>query len=59
MRTPLADSVLNLKVALAPGPDSTDDIKTLLSILIPPPAKGAKADAPRTLSGTLAKPRLR
>ncbi|HSQ00234.1 MAG TPA: type II secretion system protein GspN [Candidatus Dormibacteraeota bacterium] len=59
LRTPLADSVLNLKVALAPGPESPDDIKTLLSAVIPPPAKGAKADAPHTLSGTLAKPRLR
>lgn len=59
MRTPLADSVLNLKVALAPGPEAPDDVKTLLSVIIPPPAKGAKADAPRTLSGTLAKPRLR
>jgi type II secretion system protein N len=59
MREPLSDSVLNLKVALAPGPDAPDDVKTLLSALIPPPAKGAKADAPRTLSGTLAKPRLR
>jgi len=59
MRTPLSDSVLNLKVVLAPGPEAPDDVKTLLSALIPPPAKGAKADAPRTLSGTLAKPRLR
>lgn len=59
MRTPLGDSVLNLKVALAPGPQATDDIKTLLSVIIPPPAKGAKADAPRTLSGTLNKPRLK
>ena len=59
MRAPLADSVLNLKVAIAPGPEAPDDIKTLLSAVIPPPAKGAKADAPRTLSGTLSKPRLR
>ncbi|MBX3023828.1 type II secretion system protein GspN [bacterium] len=59
MRQPLGDSVLNLKVALAPGPEAPDDVKTLLSALIPPPAKGAKADAPRTLSGTLTKPRLR
>jgi type II secretion system protein N len=59
MRQPLADSVLNLKVAIAPGPEAPDDVKTLLSALIPPPAKGAKADAPRTLSGTLSKPRLR
>lgn len=59
MRTPLADSVLNLKVQLGPAPECPDDLKTLLTAVIPPPAKGAKADAPRTLSGTLAKPRLR
>lgn len=59
MRTPLTDSVLNLKVGLAPGPECPDDIKTLLSAIVPPPAKGAKADAPHVLSGTLAKPRLR
>lgn len=59
MRTPLTDSVLNLKVALAPGPECPEDMKTLLSAIVPPPAKGAKADAPHVLSGTLAKPRLR
>jgi type II secretion system protein N len=59
MRTPLADSVLNLKLLLAPGPECPDDLKTLLSAIVPPPAKGAKADAPKVLSGTLAKPRLR
>lgn len=59
MRQPLGDSVLNLKVALAPGPEAPDDMKTLISAVVPPPAKGAKADAPRTLSGTLTKPRLR
>lgn len=59
MRQPLGDSVLNLKVAIAPGPEAPDDMKTLIAAAIPPPAKGAKADAPRTLSGTLNKPRLR
>jgi type II secretion system protein N len=59
MRSPLADSVLNLKVQLGPGPECPEDLKVLLSAIIPPPAKGAKADGPRTLSGTLAKPRLR
>jgi type II secretion system protein N len=59
MRQPLGDSVLNLKVALAPGPEAPDDMKTLIAALIPPPAKGARPDAPRTLSGTLNKPRLR
>lgn len=59
MRSPLADSVLNLKLKLDPGPECPDDLKTLLSAIIPPPAKGAKPDSPRTLSGTLSKPRLR
>jgi type II secretion system protein N len=59
LRKPLSDSVLNLKVLLAPAPECPDDLKTLLSAIIPPPAKGAKADAPKVLSGTLAKPRLR
>lgn len=59
LRTPLPDSVLNLKVHLAPGPECPEDIKTLLTAIMPPPAKGAKADAPKVLSGTLAKPRLR
>ncbi|MDX2168678.1 MAG: type II secretion system protein GspN [Deltaproteobacteria bacterium] len=58
LREPVSDSVLNLKLSVAPGPEATDQIKTLLSF-IPPPAKGAKADAPRTVSGTLAKPRIR
>ena len=58
LREPLADSVLNLKLSVVPGAEASDQIKTLLSF-IPPPAKGAKADAPRTVSGTLAKPRIR
>lgn len=59
LRTPLTDSVLNLKVLLAPGPECPEDMKTLITAIMPPPAKGAKADAPKVLSGTLAKPRLR
>jgi type II secretion system protein N len=58
LREPLQDSVLNLKFALVPGENSPEDIQTLLSLL-PPPAKGAKADAARTISGTLARPRIR
>jgi type II secretion system protein N len=58
LREPIGDSVLNLKLSVAPGAEATDQIKTLLSF-IPPPPKGAKADAPRTLSGTLSKPRIR
>jgi type II secretion system protein N len=58
LRTPVTDSVLNLKATIVPGAESNDTVKTLLSFL-PPPAKGQKADAPRTISGTLAKPRVR
>ena len=58
LRQPLADSVLNLKLTALPGPNSSDEVKTLLSLL-PPPPKGAKPDAPRVLSGTLARPRIR
>lgn len=58
LRDPINDSVLNLKFTALPGPDAPDDIRTLLSF-IPPPPKGAKPDAPRTVSGTLARPRVR
>ena len=58
LREPLADSVLNLKLIALPGPNSPDDVKNLIALL-PPPAKGAKADAPRVISGTLARPRVR
>jgi type II secretion system protein N len=57
IRDPLPDSALNLKVSIAAAEGADDLTKTLLSIL-PPPPKGAKPDAPRSLSGTLAKPRL-
>lgn len=59
VRQPVSDSVLNLKVAIAPGPEAPDEIKTVLAAFIPPPPRGAKPDAPRVISGTLAKPRIR
>jgi type II secretion system protein N len=58
LREPITDSVLNLKFTALPGANSPDEVRTLLSI-IPPPPKGAKPDAPRTINGTLARPRLR
>jgi type II secretion system protein N len=58
VRAPVADSVLNLKVTVAAGPDSPDTVKGLLSLL-PPLPKGQKPDSPRVISGTLAKPRIR
>jgi len=58
VRDPVSDSVLNLKLTALPGPNSPDDVKTLLSLL-PPLPKGAKPDTPRVISGTLARPRIR
>jgi type II secretion system protein N len=58
MREPIADSVLNLKLSAVPGPNSPDEVKNLLSLL-PPIPKGGKPDAPRVISGTLARPRFR
>lgn len=58
LREPLADSALNLKLTALPGANSPEEIRTLLSLL-PPPPKGAKPDTPRTISGTLARPRVR
>lgn len=58
IREPVSDSVLNLKLTALPGPNSPDDVKTLLSLL-PPPPKGAKPDTPHVISGTLARPRIR
>jgi len=57
VREPLGDSVLNLKVSLLPGPEPTDAVKGLLA-LVPKP-KNAKPDAPMTIAGTLAQPRVR
>jgi type II secretion system protein N len=58
LRQPLADSVLNIKLTALPGANSSDEVKTLLSLL-PPLPKGSKPDAPHVISGTLARPRIR
>ena len=58
VRQPIGDSVLNLKMTIAEGPEAPPEIKTLLSFL-PAPPRGGKPDAPRVVSGTLAKPRIR
>ncbi|OFV87278.1 MAG: hypothetical protein A3J75_08410 [Acidobacteria bacterium RBG_16_68_9] len=57
VRTPVGDSVLNLKVTLQPGPGSTEAVKGLLNLV--PRAKGSRPDAPVTISGTIARPRFR
>ncbi len=58
LREPIYDSVLNLTLTALPGPNSPEEVKNLLTLL-PPPAKGAKPDAPHAISGTLARPRIR
>jgi type II secretion system protein N len=58
LREPVEDSVLNLKFSAVPGEESPEEIQTLLTFL-PPPPRGGKPDAPRTISGTLARPRIR
>lgn len=57
LREPIQDSVLNLRGTIEQSVATPDAIKTLIA-LIPRPA-GAKADAPITLTGTLARPRVR
>lgn len=57
LRAPVGDSVLNLKVSLQPGPEATDSVKGLMAII--PRPKNAKPDAPMTIVGTLAQPRVR
>jgi type II secretion system protein N len=58
LRQPIGDSVLNLKVVALPGPNPTDEVKGMLTLL-PPVAKGAKPDTPHVLIGTLSRPRFR
>jgi type II secretion system protein N len=57
LRGTVPDSVLNLKVTLQPGPESDDNIKSLLT-LVPRP-KNARPDAPLAITGTVRQPRFR
>ena len=57
LRDPVADSVLNLRATIMPGPEAPDPIRGLLQ-LIPRPA-GAAPDAPVRVTGTFARPRVR
>lgn len=59
VRLPVTDSVLNLKTTIETKPEARDELKAILGALIPPPPKGQRADAPRVISGTLSKPRIR
>jgi len=57
VRAPLRDSVLNLKLTAQPGPESNDTVKGFLNLL--PKPKGARPEAPVSITGTIAQPKLR
>jgi type II secretion system protein N len=57
LRDALPESTLNLKVSLQPGPAGSAAIGTLLGLI--PRGRGARPDAPFTVTGTLAQPRVR
>ena len=57
LRKPWPQSTLNLKANVQQGPQATDSVKGWLS-LIPKP-KGGRPDAPMTISGTIAQPRVK
>ncbi len=57
VREPLRDSVLNLRGTVATSLETPDAIKAAVSLI--PRAPGAKPDAPITVTGTLASPRVR
>jgi len=56
LRDPFTDSVLNLKATFQPGSES-DVGKTLIALLPRPP--GGRPDAPVSITGTIAQPRIR
>ncbi len=57
LREPYGESGLNLRLTVAPGPQASEMVKAVLALL-PKPA-GGKPDAPVTITGTLAHPRIR
>ncbi len=57
LREPVQDSVLNLRGTLLPTPATPDALKALVALI--PRVPGAKPDAPMTVTGTLAHPRVR
>jgi type II secretion system protein N len=57
LREPAQDSVLNLRGTLLPTATTPDALKAVLALI--PRAPGAKPDAPMTVTGTLAHPRVR
>jgi type II secretion system protein N len=57
LRAPLQDSILNLRGTVLPTPTTPDALRAILALI--PRAPGSKPDAPVTVTGTLARPRLR
>jgi type II secretion system protein N len=57
LRDPVQDSVLNLRATIVTGLETPDPIKALVALI--PRQPGAKPDAPITITGTLASPRVR
>ena len=57
LRDPVQDSVLNLRATIVTGLETPDTIKALVALI--PRAPGSKPDAPITITGTLAAPRVR
>src|SRR5690606_24691991 len=57
IREPIDASVLDLKVTIEPATDARPEIKGLISLI--PRERGAKAGTPISITGTLAKPRVR
>jgi type II secretion system protein N len=57
LREPFGESTLNLRLTVAPSPQTSDTLRAALALL-PKPA-GGKPDSPVTISGTILRPRLR
>jgi len=57
LRDPIQESNLNLRATVATGLETPDTIKALVALI--PRQPGAKPDAPFTITGTLANPRIR
>ena len=57
LKDPIEESALNLRATITTGLETPDAIKTLVGLI--PRAPGAKPDAPFTVTGTLANPRVR
>ncbi len=57
LRNPIESSALDLKVTIEAVADARPEVKGLLSLI--PRKRGAKPDSPVSITGTIAKPRVR